>query len=63
MNKVSVPNTRLLYRLPGTEFWVGGSDLEAAATFRWFYSGEQLGGDLWEAGQPGRGSCVALQPR
>ena len=52
-----------MYRLPGMEFWVGGSDLEAAATFRWFYSGEQLGGDLWEAGQPGRGSCVALQPR
>ena len=43
---------------------MGASDLEEEGTFRWFYSGEELGRDLWSPGEPGTSSseenCVQL---
>ena len=42
----------LITRWTNTTFWIGASDLESEAVFRWFYSGDQLTRDLWSAGEP-----------
>ena len=45
-------------RYSNQSFWVGASDLEAAGTFRWFYSGDQFSSDLWSSNPISGRHCV-----
>ena len=45
-------------RYTNQSFWVGASDLEAAGTFRWFYSGDQFSSDLWSSNPISGRHCV-----
>ena len=48
----------LMTRYSNKSFWVGASDLEAAGTFRWFYSGDQFSSDLWSSNPISGRHCV-----
>ena len=48
----------LMTRYSNQSFWVGASDLEAAGTFRWFYSGDQFSSDLWSSNPISGRHCV-----
>merc|ERR1712062_472521 len=48
----------LMTRYSNQSFWGGASDLEAAGTFRWFYSGDQFSSDLWSSNPISGRHCV-----
>ena len=48
----------LMTRYSNQSFWVGASDLEAAGTFRWFYSGDQFSSELWSSNPISGRHCV-----
>jgi len=42
----------LMTRSGNLSYWVGASDLDTTGTYRWFYSGEEFGKEMWGTEQP-----------
>jgi len=57
-DKITELQHHLMTRYSNQSFWVGASDLEAAGTFRWFYSGDQFSSDLWSSNPVSGRHCV-----